>query len=55
VKVTLDHIVVGGTSYSSMAEKGELADQRRGSANYEVIELSATSAKEKRNKFQYTR
>jgi DNA repair protein RadC len=50
----LDHIIVGGGSYSSMAEKGELPNQSRSTANYEVIELSAASAKEKPNRVQHT-
>lgn len=48
----LDHIIVGGTSYTSMAEKGEIPDQLRGSANYDVIQLNAASAKEKRNRYR---
>ena len=51
----LDHIIVGGGSYSSMAEKGELPNQSRSTANYEVIELSAASAKEKQKRFQDVR
>ena len=50
----LDHIIVGGGSYSSMAEKGELPNQSRNTANYEVIELNAASAKEKQNRVQHT-
>lgn len=50
----LDHIIVGGGSYSSMAEKGELPNQSRSTANYEVIELSAASAKEKPNRYKHT-
>ena len=50
----LDHIIVGGTSYSSMAEKGEIPDQRRGTANYEVIELSVDCVNEKRNRYHDT-
>ena len=50
----LDHIIVGGGSYSSMAEKGELPNQSRSSANYEVIELNAASAKEKQHRVQHT-
>lgn len=53
VKV-LDHIIVGGGSYSSMAEKGELPNQSRSTANYEVIELSAASAKEKPDRYKHT-
>ncbi|NLD47887.1 MAG: DNA repair protein [Clostridiaceae bacterium] len=50
----LDHIIVGGGSYSSMAEKGELPNQSRSTANYEVIELNAASAKEKLNRYKHT-
>lgn len=50
----LDHIIVSGASYSSMAERGEIPHQCKNTANYEVIELSAISAKEQRNRFQYT-
>jgi DNA repair protein RadC len=50
----LDHIIVGGASYSSMAEKGELSNQSRSTANYDVIELSVDSIKEKRNRVRHT-
>lgn len=50
----LDHIIVGGAGYSSMAEKGELPDQSRSTANYEVIELNAASAKEEPNRYKHT-
>ncbi|WP_418790364.1 JAB domain-containing protein [Phosphitispora sp. TUW77] len=50
----LDHIIVSGASYSSMAEKGELSNQSRSAANYEVIELSVNSIKEKRNRARHT-
>lgn len=50
----LDHIIVGGGSYSSMAEKGELPNQSRSTANYEVIQLYAASAKEKPNRYKHT-
>ena len=50
----LDHIIVGGSSYSSMAEKGEMPQQSKSTADYEVIELNAASVKEKRNRFQHT-
>lgn len=51
----LDHIIVGGGCYSSMAEKGELPNQSRSTANYEVIELGADSVKEKQKRFQDVR
>jgi DNA repair protein RadC len=47
----LDHIVVAGTSYTSMAEKGLLPNQCKDAANYEEILLDPITAKEKRNKF----
>lgn len=50
----LDHIIVGGDGYASMAEKGELPYQNKYTANYEVIELSAVSTREKRSRFQHT-
>ncbi len=53
VKV-LDHIIVGGAGYSSMSEKGELPNQSRNTANYELIKLSIASVKEKRNRCQHT-
>ena len=51
----LDHIIVYGTSYSSMAERGIIPYQCKSTANYEVIALSAMLVEEKRNRFQYTR
>ena len=50
----LDHIVVGGTRYSSMAEHGEIPHQCESKANYEVIALGETAVEENRNSFQYT-
>ncbi len=47
----LDHIIVAGTIYTSMAEKGILPYQSKGAANYEEILLDPITAKEKRNKF----
>jgi DNA repair protein RadC len=51
----LDHIVVAGTSYTSMAEKGLLPNQCKYAANYDTIILDGASVKEKQNRFQYTR
>lgn len=51
----LDHIIVCGTSYSSMAERGIVPSQCRSTANYEMIALSAMSVEEKKHKHQYTR
>jgi DNA repair protein RadC len=51
----LDHIVVAGTSYTSMAEKGYLPYQCKDTANYDAIILDGTSVKEKQNRFQYIR
>ena len=50
----LDHIIVGGTGYSSMAERGNIPHQCKSTANYEVIALSAMAVEEKRNRFQHT-
>jgi len=50
----LDHIVVGGTSYSSMAERGEIPQQCKSTANYEVIALGETAVEEDQNNFQFT-
>lgn len=50
----VDHIVVGGTSYSSMAQNGEIPNQINGKANYEVIPLSITDEEENENSFQIT-
>lgn len=38
----------------NMAEKGEFPNQSKSTADYEVIELGVVSAKEKRNRLQYT-
>lgn len=43
----LDHIVVAGTSYTSMAEKGYLPYQCKDAANYDAIVLDGESAKER--------
>lgn len=51
----LDHIIVAGTSYTSMAEKGLLPNQCKDAANYDAIILDGTSVKEKQNRFQNTR
>ncbi|HCX04525.1 MAG TPA: hypothetical protein DHM42_08550 [Clostridiales bacterium] len=51
----MDHIIVGGSSYSSMAERGNIPHQCKCTANYEVIALGAIPAKEKQNRFQDTR
>jgi len=51
----LDHIIVCGTSYSSMAERGIIPHQCKSLANYEVIALGAMSVEEKLKRFQYTR
>jgi len=51
----LDHIIVGGTGYSSMAEKGILPHQSKDTANYEAISLGPIPVEEKRNRFQYSR
>ena len=48
----LDHIVVAGTSYISMAEKGYLPYQCKDAANYDAIVLDGTSVKEKQNRLQ---
>jgi len=50
----LDHIIVGGARYSSMAERGEIPHQCKSTANYEVIALGAVPVKEKWNRYQYT-
>ncbi len=50
----LDHIIVAGTGYSSMAEKGVVPYHNKDKANYEAIALDSTPAKEKRNRFQNT-
>jgi DNA repair protein RadC len=50
----LDHIVVGGTRYSSMAEQGEIPHQCVSKANYEVIALSESAVEENQDSCQYT-
>ena len=50
----LDHIIVSSTSYSSMAEKGIVPYQSKGTANYEEIALGAIPVEEKRNRFKHT-
>ncbi len=50
----LDHIIVAGTGYSSMAEKGVVPYHNKGKANYEAIALDPTPAKERLNKFHHT-
>ena len=50
----LDHIIVGGSSYSSLAERGEIPNQCKSTANYEVIELGVRAVKEKRNRYHHT-
>jgi len=50
----LDHIVVGGTSYSSMAQNGEITNQISGKANYEVIPLSQVFNEANENNFHIT-
>ncbi|MEW5920552.1 MAG: JAB domain-containing protein [Bacillota bacterium] len=50
----LDHIIVGGASYSSMKERGEIPHQCKGTANYDAIVLGAIPAEEKRNNFKHT-
>ena len=51
----LDHIIVAGNSYISMAEKGYLPMQSKNEANYDPIILSKVSSKEKQNRFQNMR
>ena len=51
----LDHIIVGGASYSSMKERGSIPEQCKSIANYEAITLGAVPAMEKQNRFQDTR
>jgi len=51
----LDHIIIAGTSYTSMAEKGFLPYQCKDAANYDVIILDGGSVKERQNRFQYIR
>lgn len=50
----LDHIIVGGGSYTSMAEKGIIPDQSKGTANYKEIALGPIPVEEKRNRFKHT-
>lgn len=50
----LDHIVVGGTLYSSMAENGGISYECKSKANYEVMVLGETDVEENQNSFQYT-
>lgn len=50
----LDHIIVAGTGYSSMAEKGVVPYHNKGEANYEAISLGPIPVEEKRNRFQDT-
>ena len=50
----LDHIVVGGTRYSSMAEHGEIPHQCVSKANYEVIALGETAVEENQDSCLYT-
>jgi DNA repair protein RadC len=49
----LDHIIVSGASYSSMAEKGILPHQCKGAANYEEIALGSIPVEEKQNGFKH--
>jgi len=49
----LDHIIVGGGSYTSMAEKGIIPCQSKGTANYDAIVLGAVPVEEKRNRFKH--
>lgn len=50
----LDHIIVGNGSYTSMAEKGIVPCQSKGTANYEEITLGPIPVEEKRNRFKHT-
>lgn len=50
----LDHIVVGGTRYSSMAEQGEIPHQCESKANYEVIALSEAAVEVNQDSYQFT-
>ena len=50
----LDHIIVSGTGYTSMAEKGIIPYQSKDTANYEGIALGPIPVEEKRNRFQNT-
>jgi DNA repair protein RadC len=51
----LDHIIVAGTSYTSMAEKGLLPNQCKDAANYDAIILDGASVKEKQRTFEHIR
>ena len=51
----LDHIIVGGSSYTSMAEKGYIPHQCKSTANYDAIVLGDVPVKETQNRFQDTR
>ena len=50
----MDHIIVGSGSYTSMAEKGIVPYQSKGTANYDAIVLGAVPVEEKQNKFKHT-
>lgn len=51
----LDHIVVAGTSYTSIAEKGYLPSHCKDAANYDAIILDGVSAKKKQSRYQNIR
>jgi len=51
----LDHIIVAGTSYTSMAEKGLLPNQCKDAANYDAIILDGATIKEKKKTFECIR
>lgn len=51
----LDHIVVAGTSYTSIAEKGYLPCHCKDAANYDAIILDGVSAKKKQSRYQNIR
>ena len=50
----LDHIIIGGTGYTSMAEKGIVPYQSKGTANYKENALGPIPVEEKRNRFKHT-
>jgi len=50
----LDHIIVGGASYSSMMERGNMPHECKDTANYEAVRLGAMPVEEKRNRFKHT-
>lgn len=50
----LDHIIVAGTGYFSMAEKGVVPYHNKDKANYEAIALNPTPVREQKNRFQNT-